>query len=372
MGICYKFEEKVSAALNSCPPDTVFLAAVSGGADSIAMLAILCNIKLNSPLYCLHVEHGLRPAEESCGDAEFVINFCKNNNIECHVESIPPGKIAAYAQEKGIGIEAAARFFRHEALLREAIRLDNTKQKTIILLAHIKDDLLENILMRVLRGVGPAGLAIMPQKRGRLFRPLLSFNRSDIINYLKAKNIPWREDSTNTDTKFLRNRIRHNLIPLLTQSFPSWKSSLHVMAETQALAADFIDNEAKARIKWDINQKSSHPSNRKVRNTETQRSQSKKNENYLYTDKDNFFDQPFIIREEAIFQGINAINNHAFMLSNKTRIKSIKRSVIRKFCMGNMNTAVLGSVKVFCEKERIILSFVHEEFFECGFSQLIN
>ena len=348
MDFCNKFEEKISAALNSYPKGTVFLAAVSGGADSMAMLAALCNVKLNSHLYCLHVEHGLRPIQESCGDADFVFRFCQDNQIECRIENIPPGKIASYAQKKGIGIEAAARFFRHRALLNEAKRLDSPGKKTIILLAHTKDDLLENVLMRVFRGAGPAGLAAMPQKRKRLHRPILSFNRSDIIDYLKAKNIPWREDSTNTDTKFLRNSIRHQLIPLLTQVFPSWKKSLNAVAETQSLAADFITSEAKHRIKWD------------------------KLNDSLFTDKDIFFAQPLIIREEAVFQGINAFDQNTLMSSCKKRIKSIKRSVIRKFCAGDTNAAVLGSVKIYCKKEKIILSYVCEELFESGFSQLIN
>ena len=113
-----------------------FLAAVSGGADSMAMLAALCAVTQKENIFCLHVDHGLRPAEESSGDAEFVRDFCREAGINCDVVSIPPGKIALFARRRGIGIEAAARFFRRRALFRQAARLG---ENVVILTAHTKD-----------------------------------------------------------------------------------------------------------------------------------------------------------------------------------------------------------------------------------------
>jgi len=346
----------------------------------MAMLAALCAISPRERLVCMHVEHGLRPAEESLGDADFVRYFCMTNGIEFKVKHIPPGKIAALARRKGIGIEAAARFYRHRALRKEA---GQSEKDVLILLAHTRDDLLETVLMRILRGSGPAGLAAMqsivtmPEKRGRIIRPLLGVTREDVICYLKAKNIAWREDSTNTDEKYLRNRIRHKLVPLLNDSFPSWKTSLHALSQTQSLTAEFISKEASKLIKWEFYPNSSRKG-AKAQRTQSCCSKSLSGSSrplkcgsfFLYTEEINFFAQPQIIREEAIFIGINALCDS--VPSCKSPSKSIRRSVVRQFCEGSVNAADLGSVKIRREKGNITISTAKKEFFECGISRLLK
>jgi tRNA(Ile)-lysidine synthase len=287
----------------------------------------------------MHVEHGLRPEGESRGDAGFVLDFCKKHEIECKVETVPLGKIAAYARRRGVGIEAAARFFRHRALSGYAARLG---EKTCILIAHTKDDLLETVLMRVLRGSGPSGLAAMPVKRGRILRPLISMTRADVVQYLKAKGIPWREDSTNEDEKYLRNRIRRRLIPLLNESFSSWKAALASMAETQSLVVDFIGGEAGRRVIWS-------PADRS-----------------LSTNAENFFAQPQIIREEAVFFAVDRL------LTGRKSSVPVKRSVVRKFCAGIVPAADLGPVRLRREGETVALSLCGQNFCERGFSLLIK
>jgi tRNA(Ile)-lysidine synthase len=316
----------------------------------MALLAALIALRDNGvigkdALFCLHVEHGIRPAEESQGDAEFVRKFCEANRIECKIENIPQGKIAASARKKGIGIEAAARFFRHRAFSKEANRLG---EKAIILLAHTKDDLLETALMRILRGAGSAGLSAMPEKRGRLLRPLLKMTRADVVGYLKEKNTSWREDSTNTDEKYLRNRIRRSLVPLLNETFPSWKSGVFGMAQTQSLTADFIASEAIARVKW---LEISHNANTHIS---------------VFTEAENFFAQERIIREEAVFLAIDEL------LKDKPSFRPVKRAVVRRFCAGVVNAADLGTVKIRREGEKIILSRSQKEYFEKGISRLLS
>ncbi|MCL2765083.1 MAG: tRNA lysidine(34) synthetase TilS [Treponema sp.] len=343
-----RFENNVSSFLDSLSQDAVLLAAVSGGADSMAMLAALCAVKGLRRVFCLHVEHGLRPADESRGDAEYVRAFCEKNGIECSVTHIPPGKIAAYAQKNKVGIEAAARFFRHRALSKYAKRIDSSKsdcEKTVILLAHTKDDLLETALMRILRGAGPAGLAAMPQRRGRIARPLLGMTRADVISYLTSINIPWREDSTNTDIKFLRNRIRCSLVPFLNESFPSWKTCLSALGETQALAADFIKDEAKQRVSWDIRLESG---------------------GLFSADEKMFFSMPQIIREEALFLAIDEL------LKGVKKTCPVRRTAVRQFCQGAVNAADLGPVRVRRERGKVLLSRVKKEYFECGYSLLLK
>jgi tRNA(Ile)-lysidine synthase len=323
---CEDFENIVTAALVNRLPGT-YLAAVSGGADSTAMLTALAVIKKNVPeikLRCIHVEHGIRPAEESRGDAEFVRSFCTELKVPCCIVHIPPGKIAEFAKKRGIGIEAAARFYRRKIWFREAKKLEGPVR---ILVAHNEDDMLETLLMRILRGAGPSGLSAMPVNKGRILRPLLTLSRSDIINYLREKNIQWREDATNTDFRFFRNSVRGRLVPLLAAEYPDWRKALTSLGQTQTLTANFINNEANSK--------------------------SQASNNYsLYTDAANFFAQPAIIREEALFQGINKLfkSAHNFELSS-----TIKRKNIRRFCEEKITDADLGLLHLKRDLNQIIL-----------------
>jgi tRNA(Ile)-lysidine synthase len=307
----------------------------------LAALRALLDKHAISFLVCLHIEHGLRPVSESHGDAKFVRGYCKRIGIDCLVESIPPGKIAYYAKTKGLGIEAAARFFRLRALLHHA---RNLGCYTRVLIAHTKDDMLETALMRVLRGSGPQGLAAMPISRGRILRPLLSVSRAEILKYLADKNVPWREDSTNTDVAFLRNRIRLRLIPLLNGSFPTWRTALAAMVETQSLAADFIKDEARRLINWHHR-----------RDT-------------ISTGAESFFSQSEIIREEALFQCIDMFFEH------KKDVDTFKprRSVIRRFCSGDVNAVDLGPLRAEKDERRVAISVSAIRLSESGFSLLIK
>lgn len=349
-----EFEKNIFSILKNYSQDN-FLVAVSGGADSMALLCALCNsASLRDALHVLHVEHGIRPAEESKGDADFVRSFCEKQNIPCTVVSISPGKIAAFARKHNLGIEAAARHFRRRALLREAKCLEQRAESrsVLILTAHTKDDALELSLMRILRGAGPTGLAWMPVKRGRFLRPLLDITRAEVIAYLKEKNIPWREDSTNNDENFLRNKIRHKLIPLLNelQGTQSWKKGVAGMSATQSLVAEFLNSEAKQRIFWENPFPTPHSPLPK-----------------LTTDENNFFAQPQIIREESLFQAINLLCA-AMPLCEKFP----KRSVIRQFCEGGQKAADLGAVRLTRKNGQITISPAKKEYFEKGISRLIN
>jgi len=287
------------AQAGSPPHSGIYLAAVSGGADSVAMIAGLAELRhllrteqrteqgegAGFALYCVHVDHGIRPPEESRADARAVKSLCAKLEIPCRIVSIPPGKIAEFARRGGTGIEAAARFFRRRAFAQEARRVGAGR----VLTAHTRDDVLETLLMRVLRGSGPAGLAAMPASKGLMLRPLLGATRQDVLAYLEEKGIPYRTDSTNADIRFLRNRIRHKLVPLLDEFFPSWRSSLLALAETQSLAADFIASEAFRRLPW-------------------KREAGKAGGGSSLTlSEADFFAAPRIVREEAIFAGADML-----------------------------------------------------------------
>lgn len=339
------FESRLAAALGMMAGKTL-LAAVSGGADSTAMLAGLASLRKEAGfnLYCIHVEHGIRPAEESQGDERAVEALCEKLEVPCRVVSIKPGRIAAFAANGGPGIEGAARFFRLRACNREAKRIG----ADWILTAHTGDDLLETLLMRILKGAGPAGLGPMPARRGRMLRPLLGVTRQQVLAYLEERGISYRTDSTNTDIKFLRNRIRLKLVPLLDSSFPSWRKTLLAFAETQALAANFLAEEVLKRLPWDISE-----------------------EGQLRLNEDGFFKAPLILREEAVFAGVDILTD-GFLASTgpgRKKIVSVpRRSAVRKAVM--QGTGDLGQVRL--NKKNGFITMELRNKGERGFSLLIK
>lgn len=278
------FERAVASGLGVWPEGTVLLAAVSGGADSTALLAAVATLRQarGYQLHCLHVDHGIRPEEERQGDALAVQGLCKILDVPYRLSAIPPGTIRQVAKQEGLGLEGTARIFRHRALIREARRLRATR----ILVAHTQDDLLETVLMRFLRGSGPRGLAPMNRDGGRILRPLLALTRIEVLAYLADRGIGFRTDTTNGDIRYLRNRIRHKLIPCLDAFFPEWKKAVLQGTKIQGLTADFLSAEAQHRVEWNS---------------------SPEDGGKLYTEAKAFFVQPEIIREEALFQGVDRL-----------------------------------------------------------------
>jgi tRNA(Ile)-lysidine synthase len=319
------FEAAVAASLGAWPGGTILLAAVSGGADSSAMLAALAALRDGSfDLRCIHVEHGIRSAGESRGDAAAVEALCAKLAVPCAVVSIPPGKIARTAKRRGTGLEAAARSYRHAAWNAEARRIGAAR----ILVAHTREDLLETALMRMLRGSGPAGLAAMPRERGRTLRPLLGMGRADVAAYLEERGIPYRTDSTNADPAFLRNRIRLKLIPCLDENFPSWRKALADLAETQRLVANFLETEAAARISWEED-----PGERPRR----------------LSSRGAFFSQPDILREEALFAALDRF-------AGGRAVKAPRRKSLRLFAQGKTPSLDLGRAALNNEAGRVVLA----------------
>ena len=347
------FESALSAALVKNAAGKVLLAAISGGADSTAMLCGLAELRDRAgfALHCAHVEHGLRPPEESQGDASFVEGLCEKLMVPCRVISIPRGRIASYAASHGTGIEAAARVFRYRALLRERARV----QADWLLTAHTRDDALENLLMRILRGSGPAGLSPMPRQRGRILRPLLELTRQDMLQYLEGKNIPHRMDSTNNDNRFFRNRVRNKLIPLLDNLFPFWRVSLLALAETQSLTADFLAGEARARLPWEGRSREGAVAS-------------------LRLSEEAFLAAPLILREEAIFAAADML---AASLSGGKPGMHLhnalpRRAALRRAVQQGGVSADLGPVRLERKNGYIEVKPARRKGGERGFSLLIN
>ena len=196
------------------PGDTL-TCAVSGGADSMALLwaMYLLKDKLGIRLEAAHFNHHLR-GEESERDAAFVKAFCEKNRIPVHM-----GGVKVEAGEKGL--EAAAREARYAFL--EAL-------PGKIATAHTADDNAETMLMHLVRGTGLKGLGGIAPVRGRIIRPMLTVTRQEVLNFLEIEKIPYVTDSSNETDAFLRNRIRHHVMPLLKEENPSLSENLSAAA----------------------------------------------------------------------------------------------------------------------------------------------
>jgi tRNA(Ile)-lysidine synthase len=190
--------------------------AVSGGADSVSLFVALCHIskKYKIPVRAITVNHNIRGEAESWGDADFVVSlgnklFEQGINVKVIEKELERGKVFSVAERRGNGVEEAARFLRYEAFSEFAL----SEKPAFIALAHNKNDQIETLLMRFLQGSGNSGLCGICARRGIFVRPLLDVSRAQIEEYLLEQNIPWRTDSTNFDTSYMRNRIRQKLVP---------------------------------------------------------------------------------------------------------------------------------------------------------------
>lgn len=234
----------ISEQLLLSPGDRV-AAAVSGGADSVALLRVLLDLRQEFGIVVsvAHFHHGIRGAEADA-DHEFVARLASQHGLEFHPGF---GDAPVHARERGLSLETAARKLRHgwfASLVSEG-KADK------IATAHTLDDQAETVLMRVIRGAGGRGLAaISPRhKEKALIRPLLEISRAEIEQYLRRLNQPWREDSSNRDPVHTRNRIRHELLPLLEQRFnPAIRETLADLAEIARAEAEYWDHEVAALL----------------------------------------------------------------------------------------------------------------------------
>lgn len=235
-----------------------FLLACSGGADSTALLLAFHQLKprLLCRLTVISVNHNIRSAQESAADSAFVAELCNRLTppVPCIIESIPEGEIARCAQERGRGIEDAARVLRYHIFEKTA----TTVQADFIVTAHNQSDVYETVLMRLFQGGSTASLQTMSIRRGSYIRPLITVERSSIESFLRQQHSIWCEDSTNADDRYLRNRIRHHLVPALNNTFTSWHGSLDKTLQRIGLDRSFCDSAlASAQAAFTATQKNS-------------------------------------------------------------------------------------------------------------------
>ncbi|MEI7590626.1 MAG: tRNA lysidine(34) synthetase TilS [Deltaproteobacteria bacterium] len=225
-----KVKENIIAICQMMPKERVVV-AVSGGADSVALLYIMYSLrdKLSLEIIVAHFNHNAR-GTESDSDETFVKDMAQMLNLPFISEKMEPIKTnlsEAYAREK-----------RYD-FLRKVARQEGAN---FVLLGHNHDDQAETILLNLIRGSASDGLSGMPMMRENTFiRPLLNINRNEIINYLQSNKISFVEDSTNATDKYLRNKIRHRLIPLIESEYnPRFKETIVKTAQIIAQENSYL------------------------------------------------------------------------------------------------------------------------------------
>lgn len=213
-------------------PGTRLLVGLSGGVDSVVLLHLL---KQLSPLRgftlaAAHLDHAIRP--ESAEDALVVEGLCRNWDVPLTTERCD---VLSLAKAGKLSIEMAAREARREFLRRTAAEQD----MDFIVLAHHRDDQAETFLLRLLRGTGFSGLAGMLPCHGQWLRPLLHISREQVLKYARQQNLEWREDSSNLDSRYLRNKIRHHLLPQLREYNPRLEERFDLLCRQQQAEEDY-------------------------------------------------------------------------------------------------------------------------------------
>lgn len=202
---------EISAALSGLSRNRTCLVGVSGGRDSMALLRALRELGFQKLVVC-HLDHGLR--RSSPGDARFVAKHAAG--LECESAR---ARTADFAKNRRLSLETAARDLRRTFFLECARR----RRCRTLLLAHHADDQVETCLFQFLRGSGAAGLAGMKpvsvQNGLRIIRPMLGISRAAIDDYVTEKRIPFREDPTNAGQEHTRNRLRNQVLPVISQAF---------------------------------------------------------------------------------------------------------------------------------------------------------
>ena len=215
-------------------PDDKILVALSGGADSVALLYILHTAGYHCE--AAHCNFHLR-GKESDRDELFVRQLCERMEIHLHTIDF---NTTQYATEKHISIEMAARELRYQWF--EKIRKEC--QADVVAVAHHQDDSIETILLNLIRGTGITGLLGIRPRNGTIVRPLLCINREEIIRYLQNIGQDYVTDSTNLTDQYTRNRIRHQIMPRMKELNPSVERTVSYTIHGLRRDADFLSQQA--------------------------------------------------------------------------------------------------------------------------------
>lgn len=215
--------------------------ALSGGADSVSLLHMLCSVKekYNLTLFAIHINHMIRGAEAE-RDESFCREFCKRLGIELFVKRID---VPALAKNEKISTELCGRNVRYSAF--EEI---SKKLCCKIATAHTLSDNAETLMINLARGTSLNGICAIPARRGNIIRPLILCDRAYIENYCRENSLNFVTDSTNLTDDYTRNKIRHNVITELKSVNPSFETSVKRLCDDARLVVEYLDKQTKLAL----------------------------------------------------------------------------------------------------------------------------
>ena len=226
------------AQFHMFPEKAHIVVGLSGGADSVALLHVLCSLKeeFGWSMTAVHIHHGLR-GKEADGDAAFAEEFCAKLGVPCLVRRYD---VKAEAKARKLGEEETGRLLRYAAFREIA------GEEGYIAVAHHRKDQAETMLMRLCRGTGLRGLTGMSPVREKICRPLLRCSREEIEQYCRENGLMWREDATNQEETYTRNKLRLRVLPLLEEINPKTVEHMAETAELLSVEEDFLELQAAA------------------------------------------------------------------------------------------------------------------------------
>ena len=218
----------------------ILVLAVSGGVDSMVLLDLIMKSHPRDCMIVAHFDHSLR-GEESDGDSDFVAEFCKRENLIFTVEKMD---ILTLSKNEKMSIESTARKYRYASLMSVAEKY----QAKYILTAHHLDDRIETALFNLIRGSKLGGIHAIREfavlsSQFSVLRPLLSATKEDIRQYAEKMGILYREDASNIDTTYLRNQLRHDILPKFVEINPEYRRSIENFINYTEELKDWIDEE---------------------------------------------------------------------------------------------------------------------------------
>lgn len=228
-----------SSKYNLFPDNSVVTVALSGGADSVALTFALKKLesRLKIKVKAAHLNHMIR-GDEANRDEVFAKDFCKSINVPFVCEQID---VPSYAKENALSLETAARLVRYDFL--------NRVNEGVIATAHTASDNLETLILNLARGTAIDGLCGIPVKRDNIVRPIISVTRKMVEKYCEENNLSFVTDSTNLSDDYTRNKIRHNIVPILKELNPKIENSVLKTSRSITEISNMIKLDAKNYIK---------------------------------------------------------------------------------------------------------------------------
>ena len=307
---------------------------VSGGPDSMALLNVLISLKkdkkLNYEIVVAHVNHGIRDEAEE--ETKYVENFCKKNEIECFIKR---EKVEELAKKQKIGTEEAGRKLRYNFFEEVAKKVNANKIAT----AHTANDNAETILMNLIRGTGTSGLKGIEVKReNKYIRPLIECTRKEIEEYCEQNKIEPKQDKSNNENIYTRNKVRNILLPLIENEFnPNIVKSLNRMSQIVKEENEYLNKQVEKIYKEIVVEE--YLGNKLL-----------KGENMIILDLKKFNSEDTVIKNRLVLYTINRL------LRTCQNIEMIHISDIIKLCKNNIGNKYLmpnKKVKVMVNKGKI-------------------